>query len=92
MLTYTMEAFVSSMADRDRDEKGRYREQYPSEVFIEALEAEGGQASTSVVADRVGCTQSNAYQKLSGMADDGIVEKRRFGHTVAWTVSPEVEA
>jgi GTP-sensing pleiotropic transcriptional regulator CodY len=80
------------MADRDRDEKGRYREQYPSEVFIEALEAEGGQASTSAVADRVGCTQSNAYQKLSSMADGGLIEKRQFGRTVAWTVSPEAPA
>lgn len=92
MVTYTMGPSVSSMADRDRDERGRYREQYPPEAFIEALKAEGGQASTSVIADRVGCTQSNAYQKLSGMADAGVVEKRQFGRTVAWTASSEVEA
>jgi Mn-dependent DtxR family transcriptional regulator len=78
------------MGDRDRDEEsGQYVEKYPRESFIQAIEAEGGQAGTTDIADHVGVIHETAYKKLNRMEEDGEIESRKFGRSLVWSVVEE---
>lgn len=68
------------------DDGGRDVE-YPRSAFIEAIEAESGLASTTDVADHVGCSYELAYKRLQELADEGKVESKRIGNSHAWTVT-----
>ena len=68
---------------------GRFAEEYPRESFIQAIEASGGQAATSELAEYVGCIRETAYKRMKKMEREGIVESRQFGRTLVWTVTDE---
>lgn len=68
--------------DRD-DESGRFREQYPTEAFLKAVE-ELDVATTSKVAERVGCSYDLAYRRLNTLAEDEKLEKTDVGGSFVW--------
>lgn len=76
------------MAGPDRDEEsGQFTDEYPREDFTHAIEAEGGFAGTSDIADHVGCIRETAYKKLKQVETDGLVEGRKVGTTLVWQLA-----
>lgn len=69
--------------DRD-DESGRFREQYSAETFLNAVE-KLSVATTSKVAEHVGCSYDLAYRRLTALAEEGEVEKTDVGGSFIWT-------
>lgn len=77
-----------STVARDRN-SGRFTETYPSKDFVEAVRQEGGEAGTTAIADRIGCSYETAYKKLrmlEGAADLGY---RRVGNAYLWVIEDE---
>lgn len=68
--------------DRD-DESGRFRTQYGTESFLNAVE-ELNVATTSKVAERVGCSYDLAYRRLNALAEDENVVKTDVGGSFVW--------
>lgn len=68
--------------DRD-DESGRFREEYPTEAFMKAVE-ESDVATTSKVAERVGCSYDLAYRRLNTLSENGKVERTDVGGSFVW--------
>jgi predicted transcriptional regulator len=86
-----MASIAQSMADRDRDRdrdesSGQFTDEYPRELFLEAIEAESGMAATGNIADRVGCAHDTAYKKLNRMEECGLVESQKYGNALVWSV------
>ena len=68
--------------DRD-DDSGRFREQYPKELFVEAV-GDLDTATTSNVAERVGCSYDLAYRRLNALSEQGDVKKTDVGGSFVW--------
>jgi hypothetical protein len=76
-----------SSMDRDRDDfSGRYTETFPLESFIEAVE-EFGRASTTQVAEQVGCSYDLAYRRLNQLRENGEIEGDKLGGSYHWRIS-----
>ena len=72
----------------DRDEaSGQYVAEYAPETFIEAIRELDGSASTTEVADTVGCDRRTAHLRLTELQDEGAVDGRRVGRAYLWSVS-----
>lgn len=71
------------------DDSGRYRETYPLEAFIDAIDAEGGFAGTQDVTNRVGCSYELAYKRLNQLEDDEQVTSRKVGNARLWQLVDE---
>lgn len=68
----------------NRDDKtGKFDEEYPRESFLEAVE-EIGTATTSRVADHVGCSYDLAYRRLNELLERGEVEREEVGGSFVW--------
>lgn len=75
---------------RDRDEEsGRFTERYGEETFLEALEDHEGAASTTEVAEAVGCSYRTAHAKLTALAEAGELESRQVGNAYLWQLENE---
>lgn len=78
------------MPGKDRDEEsGKYTTSYQDSDFLDAIRALGGFASTTDVADEVGCTRRTAYTRLRSIEEDGRVHSRQIGNSLAWTVADD---
>jgi GTP-sensing pleiotropic transcriptional regulator CodY len=75
------------MAD-DRDDGGRFSEQYPDEAFVEAVRTLDV-ASTSNVADRVGCSYDLAYRRLGELESAGDVRSESVGRSFVWVAGEQ---
>ena len=76
------------MPGKDRDEdSGKYTTSYDDEEFLDAIEGLDGMAGTSEVADEVGCTHRTAYSRLRSIEQKGIVESRKVGNSLVWSIS-----
>lgn len=71
--------------DRD-DESGQFREEYPTEAFLKTVE-ELDVATTSKVAERVGCSYDLAYRRLNALSEDEEIEKTDVGGSFVWSHS-----
>ncbi|WP_092694156.1 FaeA/PapI family transcriptional regulator [Halorientalis regularis] len=69
---------------RDED-SGTFRQEYTDEDFLDAVEKHSP-ASTSEVADEVGCTRRNADMRLKKLADDGKVKRKKIAASQVWTL------
>ena len=72
-------------SDEERDE-GRYVEKYPIEDVETAL-AERGEATTSEIAEAVGCNHDTAYKKLLRLEDEGRITSRMIGNARLWSAA-----
>jgi len=61
------------------------RRQYSDSDFLDAVE-EHAPASTSEVADEVGCTRRNADMRLKKLADDRKVKRKKIAASQVWTL------
>lgn len=74
------------MVTRDRDdETGRFTEEYPQKRFEEAITAVEP-ATTSKVAEYVGCSYDLAYRRLTDLETDGEVTKTEVGNSFVWNL------
>jgi predicted transcriptional regulator len=72
----------------ERNEKsGQYEASYTDADFVETLDELGGEATSSEVADQIGCVRDSAYRRLNQLAENGVVTKRRAGRTILWQLS-----
>lgn len=71
---------------RDRDEfSGRYNREYDVGDFVEALK-DLESASTSQVAEEVGCSRDLAYRRLKELKENGVVSAELIGGNYRWSV------
>lgn len=71
--------------ERDRNERGRFEEEYNSEDFLSAVQ-EHEPATTTEVADTVGCVRQNADYRLRRLKGEGLVQSKKVGPSLVWTV------
>jgi predicted transcriptional regulator of viral defense system len=75
-----------SNADRD-SETGKYRASHEPHQFVKAVAREGDIATTSDVADRVGCAHRTALMYLNDLEDEGRIESTTAGRAKVWSRS-----
>ncbi len=61
------------------------RRQYLDEDFLNAVKKHNP-ASTSEIADEVGCTRRNADLRLKKLADEGKVIRKKIAASQVWTL------
>jgi predicted transcriptional regulator len=61
---------------------------YPDEEFIQAVR-EYNPASTSEVAESVGCTRRNADIRLKKLAEEGQVKQKKIAASQVWVVAED---
>lgn len=71
--------------ERDRDDSGQFTEEFPREAFIDAVDALED-PTTKAVAEHVGCSRPTAHNKLTALAEEGAVERRKIGPVAVWSV------
>jgi GTP-sensing pleiotropic transcriptional regulator CodY len=71
------------MPERDED-TGRYVEEYPPELFVDALSELDSAGGTQEIADEVGCKYDVAYKKLRALAEEGVITSRKVGNANLW--------
>jgi len=64
-------------------ETGQIAQKYPDERFIEVVK-ERSPASTSEVAEGVGCSSDNAYRRLKALEQANRVESNMAGNSLIW--------
>jgi hypothetical protein len=74
--------------DRD-EESGRYTQTYTTEMALEALDAYGGAATTSEVAEVMECSRRLALRRLRELEEEGSVSPRETGNTYLWMADDE---
>lgn len=74
--------------DETDPETGRFVSKYPDEAFLGALD-ELGATGTGEIAREVGCNRETARVRLADLAESGVLDRRRVGNTILWSVSDE---
>jgi predicted transcriptional regulator len=74
---------------RKRDEEsGQYTENYPLELFIDAIrDAEDNMAGTSEIAEIVGCSHRLALLRLNTLVEQGRIQRRDIGRSNVWMLT-----
>lgn len=70
--------------DERDEESGQFTPQFTDEDFLDAVGEDG--ASTSDVAEKVGCKYRTAYARLTDLRDEERVASREVGNSLFWTV------
>lgn len=71
------------MSPKRDDKTGKFDREYPQKEFLDAI-TEIETATTSRVAEYVGCSYDLAYRRLNELLDDGKVEKKEIGGSFIW--------
>lgn len=74
---------VGKIVTHRDEETGQFEEEYPDEMFLEAID-ELDVATTSEVAEYVGCSYDLAYRRLHTLANEGAVTKIEAGNSFIW--------
>ena len=72
----------------DRDEQGRFSAKYSAEEILAAV-YDHAPASTTEVANAVGCARQNAGYRLRKLEDEGEVRSKKAGPSLAWIPTDE---
>jgi uncharacterized membrane protein len=79
---------LANVPGKDRDEgSGKYTTSYPDSEFLDAIQENDGMAGTSEIAKKVGCTRRTAYTRLKSLERDEVIDSRKVGNSLIWTVS-----
>lgn len=70
------------MAD-DRDDNGKFSQQYPDEAFLSAVKSTPV-PSTKNVAEKIGCSYNLTYQRLKELEKEGEVRSEEVGASFVW--------
>lgn len=65
------------------EETGQYAIEYSTADFLSALEGIEN-ATTSSIADEVGCSYDLAYRRLKQLQKSGEVTAEKIGNTLVW--------
>lgn len=65
------------------EETGKITQQYSDEKFIEVVK-DSSPASTSEVAEGVGCSSDNAYRRLKSLEEAGKIQSKMAGNSLIW--------
>lgn len=65
------------------NETGKISQQYSDEQFIEVVK-NSSPASTSEVAEGVGCSSDNAYRRLKTLEEAGAIDSKMAGNSLTW--------
>ena len=65
------------------EETGKISQQYSDEQFIEVVK-NSAPASTSEVAEGVGCSSDNAYRRLKSLEEAGRIDSKMAGNSLIW--------
>lgn len=76
------------MADRDRNDTGRFTEEYSADDFLDAVR-ELQPATSTEVAEEVGCARQNADYRLSRLEEEGKVRSKKAGPSTIWMLADE---
>ncbi|ELY68861.1 winged helix-turn-helix domain-containing protein [Natrinema versiforme] len=78
------------MSDRSRDdETQRFNDEYTDDDFLNAVR-ECPVASTTEIAERLGCNQSTAYRRLTKLEDDDeVMSESLSANARVWYVADE---
>jgi len=71
---------------RRDDETGKYTSEFSHESFVEAL-TKLDTATTSDVANYVGCSYDLAYRRLLEFFEEGLVERQKIGGSFVWRLA-----
>jgi predicted transcriptional regulator of viral defense system len=72
----------------DRDEEtGKFTRTHEPHQFVKAVAREGDIATTSDVADRVGCSHRTALKALNELEDEGRIDSTMAGRAKVWSRS-----
>jgi len=79
---------VTQMPYDDRDgETGQFTAKHEPHEFVKAVAREGDVATTSDVADQVGCAHRTALMYLNELEDEGRIESMKAGRAKVWSRS-----
>ncbi|RKS83482.1 hypothetical protein BDK61_2867 [Haloarcula quadrata] len=70
--------------DRD-EESGKFTQQYQSEAFLEAVSSINN-ATTSRIADEVGCSYDLAYRRLKSLEEEDEIKREEVGGSFVWMI------
>ena len=76
-----------SMAPERDETSGQYVAEYDREAFVDAIRELGGSASTSEIADAVGCDRRTAHLRLTELDEEGPIDGRRVGRAYLWSAA-----
>lgn len=76
-----------TMPDRERNNRGRYTAEYDEELFLDAVR-EHAPATTTEVANTVGCARQNADYRLRRLENEGAVRSKKVGPSLVWMLTP----
>lgn len=75
------------MVNQERDpDSGKLTKQYSDKDFLEAVDTHEP-ASTSEVAEEVGCSRRNADTRLRQLQEDGQVTSKMVGNSRIWLLA-----
>lgn len=57
---------------------------FTTDDFLGAITAVSGTATTGKIADRVGCSNDLALQRLHALAEQGVIERENVGNAYLW--------
>ena len=85
-----MKSVAQYMTGRDRDEDtGQFSEEYPSDVFVDALR-DIGPAGTTDVADHIGCDRRTAYVRLNEIKKETeLIKSEKVGNALLWSIDSD---
>lgn len=70
------------------EESGQFTPVFVDRSFLEAVDSQVG-ATSSDLADAVGCTYRTAHKRLSNLTDDGTGASRNVGNSLLWMLADE---
>ncbi len=82
-----MDSKSQQMPRKRNAESGKYTQAYRNEEFLEAVQDSEGPASTTEVADRLGCSNRTALTRLRELAEEGHLTQRKVGTVNLWSVA-----
>ena len=79
---------IASMCDhgpyfQQDEDTGRITEKYADSAFVEAVD-EHSPASTSEIAETVGCSRDNAYRRLKRLENAEDIRSKYVGNSLIW--------
>lgn len=69
--------------DERNEDTGQFTPEFTDDQFIDAIESDEG-ATTSEVAEAVGCNYRTAYDRLNSLEESGRVSFRDVGNSRLW--------
>lgn len=74
--------------DERNEDSGQFTPKFSDEEFIDAVRALDT-ATTSAVADEVGCKYRTAHSRLSDLRDEGRITSQQVGSSLVWMLSED---